>query len=1493
MRGPSECINDNSFGPSVQGCRDDFDFTLRFEHIFLSILPSVIFIALSIPRGVSLLRKPALVGGVLLRVSKVVAFAIYAIFALVVLVLSTVGPAQFTTLFVASAALRFTAALFMSAISYWEHSRSPRPSVLLNAFLFLSTLFDATQARSLWLSVSAQHEAAVARVFVASTAWKAALILLECWHKTSWLGWDQKSHSPEETTGLYGLASFFWLNPLFKTGYKKVLAVPDLFALDRNMSADAMQQSFAPTVEPTRLEGRKHALGRELASHLAVPLLLPVAPRITLVGLVFCQPFLIEALLNHLADPENKKATANRGYGLIGATVLVYTAIPFATALYWYFQERFLCMMRACLATALYRKTVRSPASASDDSAALTLMSADVERIRMGFVQFHEFWANPVQVALACWLLQRQLGAAFVAPLIVVACCVASSTILMRRIAPRQMAWMAAIQKRVGQTANVIGNMKNLKISGLSGPVEDSIRDLRASEVEAGGKFRRFLVGSATIGFTPVLLAPVFTLATTSRDLDVTTIFTSISYLLLLSEPLTTLFQITPHLLAGFACLQRVQDYLQKESRHDFREFPEKQGPRSSASVDVVNASFGWNSGSFVLKNISVSIPAGFTIVVGPVASGKSTLCKALLGETPAVQGQVVMRSSPRAVGYCDQTAFLWNESIKDNIIGLSKFVDEKRYNEVIEATMLNPDLRVLPEGDQTTVGSKGISLSGGQKMRISLARALYQQCDLLIVDDVLGGLDADTEEYVFQRVFGSSGLLKARGTTAVLCTHATRHLSSSDYVIALADNGTIAEHGTFDDLARIRPSIIQKFGAQPRPKGAKASAESAHAEAPDAASDAPASRASSTASLRDDTSPDPTRIMGDRAVFGYYFRSIGTFWMLAFSAFGVSCGFFNNFPAVWLKFWSEDVSSADPSRSKSFYVGLYALFQSLALGSLVCEAIIGLLVIIRISGTNLHKAALRTLFAAPLRFFTTTDTGVVTNLFSQDMTLIDGELPQALINTSLQTWIGIGSAAVVATSSPYVAIAYPFIGGLLYCIQRFYLRTSRQLRLLDLEAKSPLYTNFLDTIGGVATIRAFGWSEDAVRQNNALLDTSQRPAYLLSLIQRWLAFVLGMVVAVLALSVVTLSTQLRSNAGFAGASMVSLMSFGKILANLVQMYTQLETSIGAVGRLKSFSDATPREQMDGDHWAVPASWPESGKIEVKGVSASYRPQSLSNNRDGDYAKLESRDDLALRNLTLSIEPGQKVALCGRTGSGKSSVVLLLLRLLDPLPSSTTNMFIDGHPLHAVDRDTLRRRLIAVPQDAVFLPEGTSFKMNLDPFGVATDEEYQAVLESVRLWGLVSDNGGLDAGMNADMLSQGQKQLFSLSRAVLRRRTLSRTRALATRTAEARPASGSRAGVELRSIPQSAEGGVLILDECTSGVDRETEKMMQDIIQREFESYTILMVSHRLDMVMNFVDKVLVMDSGRLVEQGVPTELVKSENSRFRHLWTLSGLDSQ
>jgi ABC-type multidrug transport system fused ATPase/permease subunit len=406
--------------------------------------------------------------------------------------------------------------------------------------------------------------------------------------------------------------------------------------------------------------------------------------------------------------------------------------------------------------------------------------------------------------------------------------------------------------------------------------------------------------------------------------------------------------------------------------------------------------------------------------------------------------------------------------------------------------------------------------------------------------------------------------------------------------------------------------------------------------------------------------------------------------------------------------------------------------------------------------------------------------------------------------------------------------------------------------------------THFIDTIKGVATIRAFGWQDLDISHNHHLLDTSQRPAYLLGAIQQWLISTLHLVVTGLAVLLIALATQMRSNAGITGASLVSLLSFSDSVTNLIRSYTLLETSLGAVARLRSFSENVKPEDQPGEDVEPPESWPQSGNIEINDVSASYEPESLNEDR----VVIGSPPKLALSNLKLSITPGQKVAICGRTGSGKSTMILLLLRLLDPLQSCSRNMEIDDIPLHKIDRSTLRKRIIAIPQDAVFLPDGSSIKANIDPLDGATESECVQVLDAVRLSGFVEDRGGLNAGMSADDLSAGQKQLFSLGRAILRRRVRDRL-----------------AGSEKR-------GGLLLLDEVSSSVDKATDRAMQEIIRDEFESYTIVMVSHRLEMVMDFFDRVVVLDKGAVVESGGPRELVDTPGSRFGELWGIEHDDA-
>ncbi|KAK3996623.1 canalicular multispecific organic anion transporter 1 [Cladorrhinum sp. PSN332] len=1459
----SGCVDDHSFGPAVRGCRDDFDFTIKFEKIFFSLIPASIFIALSLSRIVHLGRKPFSVTGRLLLGAKLAAICIYGLIQLSLLVLSSTKSQKFASFFIPSDALGFGSAISMLILSYLEHSRSPRPSLFLSGYLFITILFDITQSRTLWLASTKTAESAFTKLFTTGIAFKAVLIILESQSKARWIiNWDIKSHSPEETTGLYGLGAFFWLNKLFLRGYRKILDLDDLFPLDHNMAAERLHAKLGHHIEVSKFRGKKYGLAKAMFKALAAQLLLPVGPRIAMGAFQFCQPFLIETLLRYL-EKSPEATSKNIGYGLIGATLLIYVGIAVSAAFYWYYQERAIYMGRGLLASAVYTKTTEAELSADDDSAPLTLMSSDVERIITGTLKIHEFWANAIEVALASWLLSRQIGTAFIGPIVVVVFCIICSTILSRLITPRQKLWMEKIQKRVGLITSVLGQMKHLKISGLTGPVEESVQDARIEELRVGARFRKVLVFGATVGFMPLCLAPVITFAVASRTLDVTTIFTSMSYILLLATPLVTLFQDIPGLLVALTCFARIQAFLEKEPRVDFREERKLQGDdkRQLGPNMQIKGSFGWKNDHLAIKDIELEIPDGcLTIVVGPVASGKSTLCKVLLGDVPVQEGKLLMEQwAARKIGYCDQTPYLSNATIRENIVGFSH-LNQERYDEVVEATMLGPDLDVLPQGHDTKIGSSGITLSGGQKQRVALARALYHDTAFFVFDDILSGLDADTEEQVFRRIFGPDGLLKRRNATAVLCTHSVRHLPSANHVVALGSDGKLVEQGTFQELMT-KGGYVYKLDVK-ETDSSSSDGNSSVTELP-ALQVAPKRTPPKANPIS--KAADQARATGDWTVYRHYFARVDKMSIVAFFVFGATWGFCSNFATIWLKFWSEDVSSENPKHSNAYWNGLYAVFQFGTLSSLFCLAMIVLTSMIRITGAKLHEETLSTVMNAPLKFFTTTDIGVVTNLFSQDMTLIDGQLPMSLLNLAPYVFECIGMAAVIATASPYLAITYPFLAVILYGLQKFYLQTSRQVRLLDLEAKSPLYSHFIDTMKGITTYRAFGWVQDGINKNNALLDTSQRPAYLLAMIQRWLGFSLQIIIAVLAFSVVTLSTQLRSNTALAGASLVTLMSFGEALTYIIKFYTMLETSIGAVARLKTFSETVESENKEGDDLIPPPEWPSQGAIEIKDVSAAYGTEE-DDCQAPSSEKIEQH--LALKSLTLSITPGEKLAICGRSGSGKSSLILLLLRLLDPTSQCPADCItIDSLPLSKIPRGLLRTLLIAISQDPVFLPNSSSFLTNLDPLHLSTAQEAQKVLEQVQLWPFIESRGGLDASMSSDTFSQGQKQLFSLARAILRKRIRTKQRQ-----------------AEFGDADQTRDGGILLLDEVSSSVDKDTDEEMQRIISAEFREYTIVMVSHRLGMVMGF-DRVVVMDEGRMVEMGRPTELVEIEGSRFRELW--------
>ncbi|SPN96674.1 related to multidrug resistance protein [Cephalotrichum gorgonifer] len=1482
---PGPCLNDHSLGPSVSGCRDDFDFTLAFERIFFAILPGSLFIAACLARLAYLLPRPGIVSGAAFKYTKLAVIAVYASIQLAILALIAADKShEGHRLSIAATAIPFIASLFMIALSFAEHSKSPRPSFLLSGYILLTLLLDIAQVRTSWLVASSSRETVFARLFTASVAAKVVLLVVEAWRKSRWVRWNLEEHSPEEVDGIFGLGVYTWLNRLFTQGYSTVLSLSDLYPLDTTMMTEAVYPEFEKRLQPPRYIPGGFSLARALFRSLLVPWLLPVLPRLCLIGFKYAQPFFLRSLLIYLQSTDIPDTMSrNIGYGFIGAAALIYVGIAVSGALFHYYNYRAVYMVRSCLASAIYKKTTEARSSVGGDAAALTLMSTDVERIVRNFNSIHDLWGTTVEVAIGSWLLYQYLGAAFVAPILTILACAVAVSLASKYSGRRQQDWMVKIQKRVGLTAGAIANIKGLKITGIVDHVYDIIQALRADEIVSGNRWRLIVIYSALIGMAPGLLSPVFTFAVTSRTLGTTDIYTSMSYLMLVTTPLSTLFQTIPGIVASFACLRRIQNFLEAEPRVDYRKFsrsgplPEKYADLSSVSlpagsekspphihepvseepvtpaaathpvvptppppaIRLSSCNFGWVADKIALKNIIATIPAGqLTMIVGPVASGKSTFCHALLGEVPYVSGEVIVDAHPQGIGFCEQSPFLLNATLKENIVGYSSF-DQAKYDEIIEATRLSTDISLMPEGHDTKIGSNGMILSGGQKQRVSLARALYLESDMLIFDDILSGLDNDTETEVFNRVFGPEGMLRRRGSTAVICTHSIRHLPAADHIIALGSEGTLVEEGSFQDLMK-NNLYVHNLGVK-----ASSNSDSAESSASSAApSDAePAAKSSPSAAKPKpkvlERQFDKARQMGDWKVYVHYFSAVRKAIITLILVMGVLYGFGENFSTIWLGFWAEDKLSRDGP----FYIGIFALLRTMQLVWVFLIGTAVLVSLVKISGNAMHAGALRTVITAPLTFFTTTDIGVVTNLFSQDMTIIDGELPMALLNMLLIPFNLIGMAFVIATATPYLAIGYVVLGAVLYMLQKFYLRTSRQIRLLDLEAKSPLYSHFIDTIKGIATIRAFAWVPQNVSLNNDLLNNSQRPVYLLIMIQQWLTLVLQLVVAALALGAVALATQLSAAAGFAGASLVTLMSFGELMTYMILMYTLLETSIGAVARLKTFGEVVKSEDLEGEDLRPGEEWPPRGQIEIRDISASYTTDTTGGEDDEKADSEEPR--MALRNLSISIQPGEKVAVCGRTGSGKSSLFLLLLRLLDPTPASA-DIQIDSIPLYKIHRPTLRKRIIAVPQDPILLPGASSLLANLDPDKLATEAECLEVLKTVHLGSLSS--------ANVEELSAGQKQLLSLGRAILRRR-------------------------------MKPGGGLLLLDEVGSSVDRETDRAMGEVIQREFDGYTIVMIAHRLEMVRDYFDKVVVMDQGSVVEVGAPRTLVGVEGSRFRELW--------
>lgn len=953
-----------------------------------------------------------------------------------------------------------------------------------------------------------------------------------------------------------------------------------------------------------------------------------------------------------------------------------------------------------------------------------------------------------------------------------------------------------------------------------------------------------------------------------AQSLDVSQAFTSLALISLVTTPANELLSAVPFTASCLGSLNRIQKYL-IEKRHQFGEgmacdqqddicfLPAKDGQPQSIALLRNLCLVGSQDIKSDVKGIDLTFYTNsLTIITGPSGCGKSTLLKHFIGASQDVHGTLSIPSG--RVSYCSQSPWLFSATIRENICGLEQSpVDMRWYTEVVNSCSLAPDFLDMPNGDLTLIDGQVANLSGGQRQRIALARALYHRPKLLLLDDVLSALDADTETKIMGKMLGPRGLFRRLDAAVVLVTHAAKYEAAADNIISINNLRQLSVRTNIQVYARCETIARDENYLQNEKHDFENPAiEPQENLSPD--------RPSTNLAEDGNDLPDPTqtKLDGDFADYIYYFKSVRGMWVLIFFAFASSNTVCYYTSQVVLQWWTTD-----NGHHESKWIPLYA---GLACGNLLFFGLLCWAMFLRLvpqSASSLHQILLDAVMSASYSFIAGKDgqVGTILNRFSQDMTVVDTQLPTGLLCTVIYLFWAFGSLALISTGSSYMAATIPAVFAVLYLLQKVYLRTSRRLRLLDLEMRSPLYSHFLDTLAGLSSIKAFGWENTFTKEMIDRLDTSQVPYYLLFCAQRWLNLVLDLIVAGLAIVVVTMAVKLKgaSNPSSLGLSLNNILSLNEILSLLLQFWTQLEVSLGAITRTREFTQTTPSQEApreDDSPDRRSAAWPEHGAIEIRNLRAGF-----------------TDDKMILDGMSFSIRPGEKIGICGRTGSGKSSLLLTILGLLEP--SAGSSISIDGVNLKNVSRHIIRERIITIPQD-VFLFDG-SVRGNLDPGQLYTDAQMVAVLSKVNLWHLIQTQGGLDSAIRSDTLSQGQKQLFGVARAILK---ISRPAVRMT----AAPHGCHDELAENRGVSLAAAAGkVVLLDEATSNVDRETDAFMQHIIREEFATHTTLVVAHRLDTILDS-DRIAVLDAGKLLELDTPQALLAREDSAFAELYRLS-----
>ncbi|KAG7451066.1 ABC transporter [Guyanagaster necrorhizus] len=1287
---------------------------------------------------------------------------------------------------------------------------------------------------------------------------------------------------PEAKANWFQVLTFGWITALLALGYARPLEAPDLYKLQDNRGAAFIGDHITASFEKRRLAAAEY--NRRLQNG-------DVKPGIKA---------LWWSLRGYRAEREKKwrekddSYTGHRagdyasippigkGIGLTFGLLGLQVVASLCTHHFFYRSASTGVLIRGGLINAIYARSLRLTSRARSklpNGLIMNHISTDVSRIDFCAGFFHMAWTAPIQLIICLVLLLLNLGPSALAGFAFFVIAAPAQTMVMKKMFGFRASGMKWTDKRAKLLQELLGGMKVVKFFAWEIPFAKRIWEFRQKEMSFVRSLLLVRAANNAVALSMPALASVLAFVTysaTGHQLEASVIFASLTLFQLLRLPLMFL----PVAFSAIADAQNATQRLYAVFEAETLEETFDREDDLDVAVEIKDVSFTWDAPPpesverkkgkkdkkkkegkleadplsadevFEMKDVSLRIPRGQLVaIVGAVGAGKTSLLQGMIGEmrrVPNINGDKGTIKFGGSVGYCPQSAWIQNATIRDNICFGRPFKEDK-YRQAVKDSCLEPDLDMLPNGDMTEVGEKGISLSGGQKQRLNICRAIYCDTDIQIFDDPLSALDAHVGKAVFNNVLRST----TPGKTRILVTHALHFLPQVDYIFTIA-GGHIAERGTYDELMQ-KDGEFSKFYKEFGSKEEKEEEEEVEEE--EDAIEGIGKESVSEGDLKKKITPGPGLMQAEERNTGAISWSVYKQYsdagrgrvvlpILFFSLVFVQGA--TVMASYWLVYWEEDKWS----RPQGFYMGIYAMLGvAQALAFFVMGSMFAILTYF--ASQRLHSLAVDRIMHAPMSFFETTPLGRIMNRFSKDIDMIDNLLGDALRMFAGTTSSILGAIILIAIILPWFLIAVFFILIVYIYAAAFYRASARELKRLDAVLRSTLYSHFSESLSGLATIRAYGESKRFLKENEERIDVENRAYWLTVTNQRWLGIRLDFLGALLTfiVAILTVGTRFSISPAQTGVTLSYILSVQQAFGWLVRQSAEVENDMNSVERVVHY--ATEIEQ-EAPHVVpnnkVPESWPSVGHVELRDVVLSYRPGLPS----------------VLKGISMTVKAGEKIGIVGRTGAGKSSIMTALYRLVE---LSSGSIRIDGVDISTVGLTELRKGLSIIPQDALLF-SGT-LRSNLDPFNSHDDAKLWDALKRSYLVDspakpVADENGDLstpinrfsldtvieDEGVN---LSIGQRSLVSLARALVK------------------------------------DSKILILDEATASVDYETDRNIQDTITHEFQDRTILCIAHRLRTIISY-DRICVLDAGEIAEFDTPSQLYQKTSGIFRGMCDRSSI---